>query len=83
MTLQLHEDDGEGGVTPRVVEEKDWRSQLTSPQWGSDLRGSRMPTLKNPEMNPTSRLMSVLFWAGLGAMTFVILVAGYATGFWT
>ena len=33
-------------------------------------------------MEPTSRLMSVLFWAGLGLLTFVILVAGYGTGFW-
>ena len=30
-------------------------------------RTSRLPELENPEMNPTSRLMSVLFWLGLGA----------------
>jgi len=24
----------------------------------------------------------VLFWLGLGAVTFVLLVAGYGTGFW-
>ena len=41
-----------------------------------------MPDLKNPEMNPTSRLKSVLFWLSLGAVTFVVLVAGYGTGFW-
>jgi hypothetical protein len=26
--------------------------------------------------------MSVLFWLGLGAATFVILILGYGTGFW-
>lgn len=41
-----------------------------------------MPELKNPEMNPTSVLRSVAMWLGLGALTFVILVVGYATGFW-
>jgi len=33
-------------------------------------------------MNPTSRFMSVLFWLGLAAVTFVLLVVGYKTGFW-
>jgi hypothetical protein len=26
--------------------------------------------------------MSVVFWAGLGLLTFVILFVGYRTGFW-
>jgi hypothetical protein len=38
--------------------------------------------MKNPEMNPTSTAMAVLFWLGLGALTFVLLVLGYGTGFW-
>jgi hypothetical protein len=33
-------------------------------------------------MNPTSRLRSVLFWGALGLLTFIVLVAGYGTGFW-
>jgi hypothetical protein len=33
-------------------------------------------------MNPTSTWMAVLFWLGLGALTFVVLVVGYATKFW-
>ena len=82
MTLKLHRPDGEGGIEPRPVEEPDWRTQLRSPRWGSDLRGGRMPKLRNPEMNPTSKLRSVLFWLSLGILTFVVLVAGYGTGFW-
>ena len=34
-------------------------------------------------MNPTSIVRSVLFWLGLAAMTFVVLVLGYGTGFWS
>ncbi len=82
MSLELHRPDGEGGVEPRVETVPDWRTQLRSPRWGRDLDSERLPTLKNPEMNPTSRLRSALFWAALAAITFVILVAGYVSGFW-
>ena len=82
MTLQLHQPDGEGGLEPRKVVELDWRTQLESPRWGSALEGDRLPDLKNPEMNPTSRMRSVLFWLGLGVATFLLLVVGYGSGFW-
>jgi len=82
MTLKLHRPDGEGGLEPRPVVEPNWRAQLRSPRWGKGLGRGRLPELKNPEMNPTSTAMSVLFWLGLGAATFVILVLGYGTGFW-
>jgi hypothetical protein len=82
MTLQLHRPDGEGGLEPRQVVEPDWRTQLESPRWGAGLEGGRLPDLKNPEMNPTSRFRSVLFWLGLGVATFLLLVVGYGSGFW-
>ncbi len=82
MSLQLHQPDGEGGLEPRMTEPADWRDQLRSPRWGQDLGRQRLPSLKNPEMNPTSRFRSVLFWVGLGALTFVLIVLGYGTGFW-
>ena len=34
-------------------------------------------------MNPTSRIRSVLFWLGLGIVTFADLVLGYGSGFWS
>ena len=83
MTLQLHRPDGEGGLEPSPVAEPDWRTQLRSARWGGDLRGDKLPSLKNPEMNPTSRFRSVLFWLGLAIVTFAILVAGYGSGFWS
>jgi len=83
MTLQLHRPDGEGGLEPRPVDEPDWRGQLRSSRWGSGLKGGQMPELKNPEMNPTSRLRSVILWLGLGFVTFVVLAIGYGSGFWS
>ncbi len=82
MTLQLHRPDGEGGLEPRPVSDLNWRNQLRSPRWGRGLRDSRLPDLKNTEMNPTSRFRSVLLWGGLALLTFVLLVAGYGTGYW-
>lgn len=82
MSLQLHRPNGRGGIEPRTVEDRNWRRQLRSPRWGAARPSRRLPDLGNPEMNPTSTLVSVFFWLGLGALTFVILVAGYGTGFW-
>jgi hypothetical protein len=82
MTLKLHRPDGEGSLEPEPAPDPNWRAQLRSPRWGNALERGRLPNLKNPEMNPTSTLVSVLFWLGLGFGTFVILVLGYGTGFW-
>jgi hypothetical protein len=83
MTLQLHRPDGEGGLEKRPVSDQNWRNQLRSPRWGEDLRSGTLPEHHNTEMNPTSRFRSVLFWLALGVLTFVVLVAGYGTGFWS
>jgi hypothetical protein len=82
MTLQLHQPDDQGGLEPRLNADQPWRQQLRSKRWGSALPGGQLPALRNPEMNPTSTLRSVVFWLALGALTFVLLVAGYGTGFW-
>jgi hypothetical protein len=83
VSLQLHRPDGKGGLEPRRVEDRNWRNQLTSPRWGASLRGSRLPEMKNPEMNPTSTARSVLFWLALGVLTLVVLVLGYGPlGLW-
>ena len=82
MSLQLHRPDGKGGIEPRTVRERDWRRSLQSRRWGLNRRVGELPRLENPEMNPTSTAMAVLFWLGLGAVTFVLLVIGYGTGFW-
>jgi hypothetical protein len=82
MSLQLHRPDGKGGIEPRSVNDTNWRRSLQSPRWGRSRRDGRLPELKNTEMNPTSTGLAVAFWVGLGVLTFVLLVAGYGTGFW-
>lgn len=82
MSLQLHRPDGKGGIEPQPVREPNWRESLQSRRWGMSRRGGRLPEMKNPEMQPTSTAMAVVFWLGLGALTFVVLVAGYGSGFW-
>ena len=82
MSLQLHRPDGKGGVEPKPVNQPDWRRGMLSRRWGMGRRDGRLPEMQNVEMNPTSTAMAVLFWVGLGALTFVLLVAGYGSGFW-
>ncbi len=74
MSLQLHRPDGQGGLE-RVQSEANWRGGLKARRW-------RAAALRNTEMNPTSTPLSVLFWAGLAALTFVLLLIGYGTHFW-
>jgi hypothetical protein len=83
MTLQLHKPDGQGGLEKRPAGDADWRTQLRSPRWGSQVgRRKRLPGLANTEMNPTSSVRSVAFWLALAGLTFALLIAGYGTGFW-
>jgi hypothetical protein len=83
MSLQLHRPDGKGGLEPRPVAERDWRRQLRSSRWGGSLAKGRLPELKNPEMNPTSVGRSILVWVVLAILTFVSIVVGYGSGFWS
>jgi hypothetical protein len=80
MSVQLHRPDGKGGLEVRPVTDQNWRNQLRSSRWGASLKGGRLPELANREMDPTSTLRSVLFWVTLAAITFVVIVAGYAIG---
>jgi hypothetical protein len=82
VSLQLHHPDEKGELEPRPLAEPNWRAQLQSPRWGAARRGGKLPRLANPEMNPTSTFMAVVFWLSLGALTFVVLILGYGTGFW-
>ena len=82
MSLQLHRPDERGVLKHEPGPAPDYREQLRSPRWGLALRSGKLPALKNPEMRPTSTVVSVMFWAGLGVVTFVLIVLGYWSGFW-
>jgi len=80
MSLQLHRPDGKGGLEAQPGAGLDYRPQLRSPRWGASLKGGRLPTLANTEMNPTSSARAAAFWIVLALITFAIIVAGYAVG---
>jgi hypothetical protein len=82
MSLQLHRPDERGVLKPEPGPAPDYREQLRSPRWGAALGGGKMPKMANTEMRPMSRVVSVMFWLGLGVATFVLLVLGYGVGFW-
>ncbi len=82
MSLQLHRPDGKGGFEVRTGQDPEWQSTLRSPRWGAALKGGRLPSLSNPEMNPTSTARAVAFWIALAAITFAIILAGYYVGLW-
>jgi hypothetical protein len=82
MSLQLHRPDKRGALKPEPGPAPDYRDQLRSPRWGSAMKGGRLPSLKNPEMRPTSAVVAILFWVALAVTTLVILLLGYGTGFW-
>jgi hypothetical protein len=76
MTLKLHRPDEHGAIVAHTPDKAaDWRTTLRSPRWSA-------APLNNPEMNPTSRPASALFWVVLAALTFGVLVIGYSVGFW-
>ncbi len=75
MSLRVYRPDEQGGLEPTPVEQRTWRSQLVSRRW-------RPAALENPELQPTSSRAGVLFWLGLAALTFVLIVVGYGIGFW-
>lgn len=74
MSLKLYRPTPDG-LQPNPVELRTWRSRLVSRRW-------RAAKLENPELQPTSNRLAVLFWLTLAALTFVLILVGYGVGFW-
>ena len=84
MSLQLHRPDGQGGIEPRPVA----RAATGAPAAVAALgRGRRERPAAGPQ-EPRDE-PDVAAWIGRcsgsasAPLTFVILVAGYGTGFWS
>ena len=77
MSLQLHRPDGDGGLEPRPVDDRHWRDQLAVHALGhaAPRRAAAGPQEPRDGADVAARCR-VAFWAGLGLLTFVILVAG-------
>jgi hypothetical protein len=76
MTMKLYRPTPDGGLEPAPVEAKDHRRRLRSRRWDA-------AELANPEANMTDPRIAVAFIVGVAVLTFVVLVAGYAIGFWS
>ncbi len=74
MSLKLYRP-GPGGLEPSPAVKEDYRTRLRSRRWN-------LPALRNPEAEPVTALGAILLLGGLAVLTFVILVAGYGSGFW-
>jgi hypothetical protein len=65
----------DGGLEVAEGEAGDYRELLRSPRWGA-------APLENPEAEKTDPRIAVAFVVGLSALTLVVLVLGYGSGFW-
>jgi hypothetical protein len=65
----------DGGLQAAAQDEGDYRVGLRSRRWDA-------APLRNPEVEKTDPRIAVAFIALLAAITLVVLVLGYASGFW-
>lgn len=76
MTLKLHRPDADGNLKAVAPTGEDYRTGLASRRW-------KAAELANPEQEKTSPRAGVVFIAVLAVLTFVLVVAGYGSGFWS
>jgi len=76
MTMKLYRPTTDGGLEPAPVEAKDYRRRLRSRRWDA-------AELANPEADTTNPWIAVAFIVGMAALTFVILIVGYALNHWS
>ncbi|MFI5262772.1 MAG: hypothetical protein ACHQZR_09495 [Candidatus Limnocylindrales bacterium] len=74
MSLKLYRE-VDGALEPRPVQPRDWRSRLKARRWAP-------AALANPEAQALRPIQGLLFFGGLAALTFALLLLGYLTGFW-
>jgi hypothetical protein len=74
MTLQHYRPGPDGSLEP-VKEPEDYRTLLRSRRWNP-------AALENPEVETTNPWIAVGAIAVLSAITFVVLLIGYGSGFW-
>jgi hypothetical protein len=74
VSLKLYRP-GPGGLEPSTAVKQDYRAVLRSRRW-------KLPRLENPEAKPATALGGMVLLGGLAVLTFVILLAGYGSGFW-
>jgi hypothetical protein len=73
--VTMYRPSSDGGLEPVPSDGGDYREQLRSRRW-------QAAPLTNPEIERTDPRIAVAFIVGLLVLTFVLIVAGYASGFW-
>jgi hypothetical protein len=76
MTLKLHRPDADGKLAPSPATAADYRAQLRSRRWDPAL-------LDQNEVDLPDKRLAVVGLLILAALTFAILVVGYALEHWT
>ena len=71
----MYRPSGEGGLEAASDQSGDYRDQLQSRRWNA-------APLENPEVEKTDPRLAVLAIVILSAITLVVLVIGYGSGFW-
>lgn len=75
MTLKLHRPDADGKLAPSPATADDYRSQLRSRRWDA-------ASLPQNEVDLPDKRRAVIAMALLAALTFVVIVLGYALDHW-
>jgi hypothetical protein len=73
--MTMYRPSSEGGLEPVAGDGADYRERLRSRRWDA-------APLANREVEPTDPRIAVAFIVGLLLLTFIVIVAGYASGFW-
>lgn len=71
----MYRPSAEGGLEPVADHGGDYRDQLLSDRWNA-------APLENPEVEKTDPRLAALAIAILGAITLLVIVIGYGSGFW-
>jgi hypothetical protein len=76
VTMKLHRPDADGNLAPTSATVGDYRTQLRSRRWDA-------APLKDNEVELPDKRLAVLGIALISALTFGIIVVGYAVGLWS
>jgi hypothetical protein len=75
MTLKLHRPDADGELTPSPATVADYRTQLRSRRWNAS-------PLRDNEVELPDKRLAVVGILVLSAITFGVIVLGYALELW-
>jgi hypothetical protein len=75
VSLKLHRPTPDG-LEPNPVQAENWRARLRASRW-------QPAPLENPEATEVGPGSGILFFGGLGLLTFLIIVAGSLIGLWS